>query len=271
MGDSYVREFYSKSSGESPKGNFHDVIVLHDSPHLEWDMVSKKIPVLSKGWFELSRLDARDRIDFTRDFWLAKMPYHPMLNDFLIIFFSKVESIGIFATQQRYDDPYEVQLVYNLKDDNGFFRGSPPATEEEVANLQELFPEVIFPPDYIAFLQIHNGFCKATDITGIKKICQMQCCYHSFQSLLQQKGELLTAQGEEVDPKKLIPFYESFGMPFYQCFWAEWYPEQEMGNVYYSGVTHTISDVKDSEKAPSEKMAFPSFTDWLIFYLEQVV
>jgi hypothetical protein len=58
-------------------------------------------------------------------------------------------------------------------------------------------------------------------------------------------------------------------MPFYQCFWAEWYPEQEMGNVYYSGESKTISDVFGSFSS-SETMAFTTFTDWLMFYLERI-
>lgn len=270
MSSDHVKEFYSKSSGESPKGNFHDVIVLQESPHLDWKLLSKKVPSLSKGWFELSRLPPADRIEFSRDFWLAKMPYHPILQKFLMTFFSRLDDVGVYATQQKFDDPYEVHLVYNLKGDDGFFKGSPPITDEELIRLKEMFPDIILPEDYLAFLQIHNGFCKATDCTGIKKSSQMKICYEALQSLLTQKGVLLTSKGEEVDPTKLIPFYESFGMPFYQCFWAEWYPEQEMGNVYYSGVNHSISDVKDSEKAPSETMAFPSFADWLMFYLEQI-
>lgn len=93
--------------------------------------------------------------------------------------------------------------------------------------------------------------------------------YETFQSFLEEQGAPPTSDGKPVDPKTLIPFYESFGMPFFQCFWAEWYPEQEMGNVYYSGETHSISSVRIVGDA-SENMAFPTFIDWLIFYLEQI-
>jgi hypothetical protein len=78
-----------------------------------------------------------------------------------------------------------------------------------------------------------------------------------------------TSDGIEVDPKTLIPFYESFGMPFFQCFWTEWYPEEEMGNVYYSGVSKKIL-VAEDERPSEENMAFPTFLDWLMFYLERV-
>lgn len=80
---------------------------------------------------------------------------------------------------------------------------------------------------------------------------------------------LLTAEGSEVNPKHLIPFYESFGFPCYQCFWADWYPDQEMGNIYYSGLTHTISANRD-ETVGTENMSFPTFLDWLMFYLETI-
>ena len=58
-------------------------------------------------------------------------------------------------------------------------------------------------------------------------------------------------------------------MPFFQCFWLEWYPEDEMGNVYYSGVANTISDLA-AKATSAENMAFPTFTDWLMFYLETI-
>ena len=94
--------------------------------------------------------------------------------------------------------------------------------------------------------------------------------YLAFQQMLEQQDSIITSIGTTIDPKALIPFYESFGMPFYQCFWAEWYPEQEMGNVYYSTESKTISDLFTSG-ASSESMAFPTFMDWLTFYLERVV
>jgi hypothetical protein len=58
-------------------------------------------------------------------------------------------------------------------------------------------------------------------------------------------------------------------MPFFQCFWGEWYPEREMGNVYYSGFTRSISDYTQFGVGV-ETMAFETFTDWLMFYLETI-
>jgi hypothetical protein len=135
--------------------------------------------------------------------------------------------------------------------------------------LQKAFPDHILPNDYMAFLQIHNGFCKATDCTGILAAESVPESTEILRMLIQQNDPMMTSQDKIIDPKTLIPFYESFGMPFYQCFWTEWYPEQEMGNVYYSGVENTISDVFRGILG-SEIMAYPTFIDWLMFYLERV-
>ena len=91
-----------------------------------------------------------------------------------------------------------------------------------------------------------------------------------LQSKISELGKGVTnTKGELINPHSLIPFYESFGMPFYQCFYKDWYPETEMGNIYYSGNTNTISDVKNKDPS-SEAMAFSTFSDWLIFYLETI-
>lgn len=98
----------------------------------------------------------------------------------------------------------------------------------------------------------------------------MREVYERFQQMLKKLDVLKTTDEIEVNPKTLIPFYESFGMPFYQCFWSEWYPEEEMGNVYFSDLTKTISSTHLRESSP-ENMAFPTFIDWLKFYLERIV
>jgi hypothetical protein len=115
---------------------------------------------------------------------------------------------------------------------------------------------------------MHDGFCKTTDCTGVIASECVSKEYEKLQDFLQKQNPMITDKGTEVNPKTLIPFYKSFGMPFYQCFWSEWYPEQEMGNVYYSGVDKTISDI--SSQIGSESMAFATFIDWLIFYLERI-
>ncbi|MBA3957156.1 MAG: SMI1/KNR4 family protein [Parachlamydiaceae bacterium] len=268
--DHHIKGYFSQFRDDSPKGQFHKVIALHDGDSdLSWESVTRLIPQMSKGWFELAHLPAKDRIEFIGDFWLSKLPFHPLLAPFLQRFFDSLNDVGVFITQRTYDDPYEASLVYSLKNDSGFFRGALPATEQEISDLQKSFAPNILPNDYYAFLRVHNGFWKTTDCTGLIRSQDMPEKYATFQTLLEQEGSISTSRGKPVNPKALIPFYESFGMPFYQCFWAEWYPEQEMGNVYYSDSTKTIFDVESSDPS-AESMAFSTFLDWLMFYMERI-
>lgn len=266
----HVKDFFSQFCEDTPQGHFHKVTALNDHPEISWEALLHSVPNMCKGWFELSHLSPQDRIEFTCDFWLAKLPYHPTCSEFIEHFFSNLEDIQVYLTQQKFDDPLEAYLVYILKNDSGFFKGKLPISEHELSDLQKAFPDCILPSDYLAFLQIHNGFSKATDCTGIIPSTYMETAYNNFQSLIGMTETITTNDGIVVDQKKLIPFYESFGMPFYQCFWADWYPEEEMGNVYFSGMTMTISDTNGSDPS-SDTMAFPTFTDWLMFYMETII
>lgn len=267
--DLHAVEYYSAYSEPGPHGHFHKVIALHDHPYLDWPDAVEIAPTLSRGWYELARLPIQDRIEFTRDFWLAKLPYHPDLNQFLTKFFASLDDVGIFLTQQKYEDPFDVHLVYSLADNSGFFHGKSPATEAEIINLQKEFLNYILPVDYLAFLQIHNGFAKLTD-TGITPSTQMKQTYQTFQQMLEEGDvPITTIDGTSVNPTSLIPFYESFGMPFFQCFWGDWYPDQEMGNIYYSALSRVISTCRKKDEC-AETLAFQMFTDWLIFYLEKI-
>lgn len=265
----HVKEYFHQFSSDEPLSHhFHSVIALHEAPDVSWQVLKEKIPCLDRGWYELSLLSVKDRIEFTRDFWLSKLPYRPGLSEFLERFFSSLEDIDVIITQKTFDAPHEQQLVYILKDDKGFFCGAPSISEEKLQTLRKLFVNDMLPLDYIAFLQIHNGFHKTTDSTGIIPSTKVEVSYLELQKLIERMEPLKTSKGKSVDPKSLIPFYESFGLPFYQCFWAEWYPEGEMGNIYYSGETNIISDLEDLKN--DESMAFPTFTDWLMFYLDCV-
>lgn len=265
----HVKDFFHEFSDNSPRGNFHQVIALHEAENRDWDFWSKRVPSLPRGWYELALLTAKDRIEFIREHWLAKLPYVPKLSVFVTDFFSGLEDVGIYVTQRTFDDPFEVQQVYCEKGGNSFFRGFPAAKEQDLNLLKTQFPELMLPADYIAFLEIHNGFSKATDI-GILPAKQVFPMYTELQEMLRERGALFDAQEREVNPRSLIRFYDSFGFPCYQCFWAEWYPAEEMGNVYYSGLTHTISNTQMYEASP-ENMAFPTFLDWLMFYMESIL
>lgn len=265
--DSHVLEYFKESSGKDPApGTYHRVIPLHAETDLLFDDLKALMPTLNRGWYELSRLSVEDRIEFTRDFWMSRLPYHPELAPFLMRFFSNLDDIGIFLTQRVYQQPFEAHMVYSLKGDEGFFQGNMPISDEELIHLTQQFPTLIFPADYSAFLRIHNGFAKQDDI-GIVPAERLHALREHLKAHLE--GTLLASKGVPVDPAGLIPFYESDELGTYQCFWDDWYPDQEMGNVYLSEISGTISDTTDSKRA-SETMAFPTFLDWLMFYLERV-
>ncbi len=266
--DKHALEYYIPYSKKDSQGHFHRVIDLNTDQKISWSEASKLSPHLGKGWYELSHLSNQDRVDFTKEFWLSKLPYHSMLDEFLNKFFSGIDDIAVFLTQRTYDDKFEAEMIYSLSGNSGFYRGYAPAKENEIIALQKVFTDYILPSDYLAFLQVHNGFAKLTD-TGITKSSEMENSYQEFQRMLEKEFPLSTSSGDPVNPKSLIPFYKSFGMEFYQCFWGEWYPEQEMGTVYYSSTTKTILTSKKQDDFV-ETMAFKTFTDWLMFYLEKI-
>ncbi len=267
MGNS-IRDYFSSASDDLPKGNFHRVIALHEDPHLEWETLHKSAPNLCRGWYELAKLNKKDRIEFLSEYWMNKLPYRQGVSEFLAGFLQNLDDIGVYITQRVFDATYECYLVYCLKEDSGFYKGLPPATDEQVQALLKQFPDLMLPPDFLAFLQIHNGFSKTTDSTGIIPSGSIYEYYEKFQAL--PANEVIkTLAGNDVNPSALIPFYKSFGMPYYQCFWSEWYPEGEMGNVYYSEQIKTIF-INENEGVTEESMAFPTFLNWLKFYLERI-
>lgn len=262
--DTRVKDFFRQPS-DDPHGNFHQVIALHEAPDFDWKTIHPMVKDLPKGWLELARLSPKDRVEFLRDFWMNKLPYRCGFSEFLLKFFDSIEDVGVYIVKKNSHDPFETCLVYSVKGDKSFYRGGPPALEEDILLLQKKFGDFSFPGDYVAFLQIHDGFWKTTDCTGICRLKNLKKLNETFQQLIGES--LLTSEGKEVNPKSLVAFYESFGMPFFQCFWSDWYPEEEVGNVYFSGESKTLLY---REGVGPEAMAFPTFLDWLMFYLEQI-
>jgi len=267
--DRHIPEFYHPSFDDAPSGRFHEVLLLDKSSELSWKDVLQLIPNFPRGWFELANLNCQDRIDFTCSYWLKKLPFHVKLNETLERFFTSLDDIAIFLIKKRPDAPFQAEMVYSIADNGGFYRGGFPATDMNVQTMKTSFPNILLPEDYTSFLQIHDGWWKTTDCTGLIGSDQIADTYGQFQNRFIDLLPITTTEGIPVDPKKLIPFYKSFGMPFYQCFWAEWYPENEMGNVYYSSDSNCISGPCNREAA-AEMMSFPTFSEWLAFYLERV-
>ncbi len=269
MGDFFSDPLSDSLGHLSRKEHFHKVIALHEEPDLTWEFLNSQVPALPRGWYELSRLPASYRIEFTRDYWLSKIPNTLRDNENLerriISFFDELEELGIYATQTSPGLPFDVHMVYGLKDAAAFFNGSPPASLDTINNLEKQFGTISFPRDYLNFLQIHDGFCKYTD-TGLIKTRDMVKTYLKFQQLLGDEV-IVAAQGQIINPSSLIPFYESYGLHCYQCFFTDWYEGEEMGNVFFSEQEKLMSNFLDANHL-QENMAFPTFLDWLLFYLE---
>ena len=266
--DHHIKEYFKESSAkESSVGAYHQVIHLRQDSSMSWQEAVKLSPSLPRGWFELSKLKTEDRIEFCRDFWISRFPFHPDLAPLLTKFFSTLDDLCVFLTQKTFDSPVKPKLIYSIKGDTGFFQGDPPADDYLLSLLQSEFPGVLFPQDYLAFLSIHNGFGKLDD-TGILQVQDLKNTYLAFTERLEEQDTIFLEEGVPLNPKHLYPFYESFGTRCYQCFLEDWYPEQEMGNAYYSDMTKSLSPLK-SNFAAAEIQAFPTFGDWLFFYLER--
>lgn len=255
--NSHVQRYYRKIGETGTVSRFyHEVIALQDSPHLSWDDVYKMAPSLPKGWYELSQLKSADRIEFTRDFWLATLPFSPHIDELLQHFFCELDDVGIFLIQLDADSAFECEMVYSFADDSRFYRGFPPTSSEAIEQLKIDFNQVL-PEDYLSFLRIHDGFCMNGDI-GILSTRRL----HEVKTQLAEELEV------SIDPTGLIPFYKSSDKPCYQCFFAQWAPLGQAGNVFCSA-EKMISDILD-KNSWVENLAFPTFLDWLIYYLERV-
>ncbi|MBF8263191.1 MAG: hypothetical protein HW387_856 [Parachlamydiales bacterium] len=257
-----VRDFYRTEGKE--EGLFSSALFLTVDQQ-SWEEASAKCSRLPRGWFELCHLPAEDRIEFVRDFWLNLLPYHPSFHLFLEDFFRKIEDITVVLTQSQKQGPWSVEMVYSLKDNRSFFRGLPPCNESAIDELKSRVATP-FPRDYLAFLRIHNGFGKLSEL-GLLSVDRVVDAKQRLMDQYLDAERPLRAGNVSIDPCALIPFYESYGLGSYQCFFNEWYPGNEMGNVYLSGIDYTISDYAD-RKRWADHFAFPTFLDWLSFYLE---
>lgn len=258
-----VQEFYrtSKKKGEPP---FNAVFFLTEENYL-WEETKKKVPGLSRGWFELCKLPASDRIDFTRDFWLDRLPYQPRVHSRLLEFFHGLDDVAVVCSQAKEGDPWKAEMVYSMQENRSFFRGCPSCKEEEIDELQ-IAVNANLPHDYLAFLRIHNGFGRLSDLGLLNCDDVIEAKRNLMDRLLRAENPLMLNE-QPIDPSALIPFFELFGLDSYQCFFTDWYPENEMGNVYLSGIDDTISDYTD-RKEWADHLAFPTFLEWLSFYLE---
>ena len=257
--NSLAKKFY-EIGGES---NIQEVLSLGDNPKIHWDEISEKVPDLPRSWFELSRVPSQIRIEFLSDLWFSSLPFNPLAHSSFIRFFSRLDDVAILVVKRESET--QVEMVYSLSDNRSFFRGFPPATEEDIRVFKNEINENL-PRDYLSFLRLHNGFGKLSE-QGILRIEEIPKERSVVKELLMNRDKIIKWKGRSVDPDALIPFYEDYGLNSFQCFFSDWYPGSEMGNVYLSGINYTISDIAD-RNIWSEQLGFPSFLEWLAFYLE---
>lgn len=259
--NSLIRQYFSGNK----ENQFKEVFFLTEDSNAKWEEISKKAPDLPRGWFELSRVSPQDRVEFTRDFWLDRMPYHPSAHPAFFEFFEQLDDVAIILMRMKEGEPLNSELVYSLADNSSFFRGRPPAKERDVHELKNEL-EINLPHDYLSFVRIHNGFGKLSEM-GLLEIEEIAHARRRVMDLIIQTDKRVKSGDLVVDPGALIPFYEALGLASFQCFYTDWYPGSEMGNVYLSGIDYTLSDVSD-KKAWSENLAFPTFSEWLAHYLQ---
>ncbi len=251
-----VRRFLYEES------NFEEVVVLSEGPPKDWNEVANFFPNFPKGWFELSRVASEDRIEFIRIFWEQTLPFQPKAHRSISDFFNALDDIGVVLSKSK--DSWQAQLVYSLNDNSSFFRGLEPASAEEIDELK-LELEVACPRDWVAFTKIHNGFGKLSEIDLIlaSEISEKK---RKLRDIILNATEQVKSGKVVVDPDSLIPFFEASGLSSFQCFYSDWYPADEMGNVYFSGIDYTVSDLTLREMW-NDNGAFTTFLEWLSKYL----
>lgn len=248
---------YYQVGGKSP---FQEVLFLSDAKDLEWSALSEKVPELPRSWFELARISSKDRIEFVSNRWMDSLSFQPGASRGITRFFLNLDEIDVVVVKS--DFLYSVEMVYSLSDNRSFFRGFPPLTEQDI----RIFKAEInahLPTDYFSFFRLHNGFGKLSEM-GILPIDEIPKAIQTVREILECQTN---AQNYLINPEMLIPFFENLGS--FQCFFSDWYPNSEMGNVFLSGIDYTVSDTT-SREAWEEECAFATFIEWLSKYLEGI-
>jgi len=245
------------------EANLEEALILSEEPDRAWDEVSRLAPSTPRGWYELSRVPAEDRVEFTRAFWLRRLPFHPKAHREISSFFSSLDDVGVVLARKK--DSWSPELLYSLMDNSCFFRGMPPAKEEQIEELKNEL-DFSFPADWAAFVKIHNGFGKLSEM-DLLKIEDIPTARRKVLDLLYKAAQPVKSGETAIDPRSLVPFFEASGLSSFQCFYADWYPGNEMGNVYFSGIDYTVSDTARPDRW-GESGAFATFLEWLASYLE---
>ncbi len=252
-----VRKFFCEA------GDFEEVRILTETPAKNFDELISLAPKFPRGWFELSLVPPRDRVEFALTFWLGRLPFQPKAHALIVSFFESLDDVCVVLSKQK--GTWTPQLVYSLRDNSSFFRGFLPAEEESLLDLK-IEMDFSFPSDWIAFAQIHNGFGKLSEM-GVLRFEEIPFARRKVMDMILTASRPVRSGHLVVDAAALIPFFELPGLNSFQCFYADWYPGFEMGNVYFSGIDYTVSETNQTD-ATEENGAFSTFLEWLALYLE---
>ena len=258
--NSQIREFFRVDKLDQP--HFQKVRFLNEENDLQWQDVEKI--GLPRGWYELSRISNLDRVEFLKEFWLTRLSYHPKATSLIENFFDKLDDIVVLICRQTEEDPWQAELVYSLADNSTFFRGLAPAFDDEI-DFEKKGIRSELPQDYWSFFKLHNGFGRLSKL-GFMPLNRLREARDQLRERVLQSDKILRFGSSKIDPYSLFPFYEEYGVASFQCFNAEWYPTSEMGNVYFSGIDFTLSDIS-IPSAAEENMAFATFLEWLAAFL----
>lgn len=256
-----IFEYYQKNA----ENGFSDIVIVDEKCFKTYEELNKLAYNFPKAWWELSKLQITDKIEFSRDFCLKILPYSPDIYSFIYDFFLNLNDILIIMTKKTNDEKYFVELVYSMQNNCTFFRGKPPLDSEIIRYVNSQFNDIL-PSDFLAFLKIHNGFAKNSD-TGIIEAENIFEYTNNIRNLIENQKKRILCNEHEIDPQDLIFFYQSYQRGDFQCFYTRWFPYSGIGNVSYSFKDNAISDYFD-KTAWENNLAFPTFLNWLMFYLE---
>lgn len=227
---------------------------------MSWEAISRKVPRLPRGWYELVGLTQKDRLDFFQEYWLTALGIDHTHSPGICRFFSRLDSLDIYVYRYA-NEPYQVRMFYTFDHGNHGFQGNPPLLETE---------GLVFPNlgdcDYIRFFSIHNGFGKWED-EGI----------FSYRSLarVQYKLREMLLRLDKISPEDscaslgIFPFYGYEEPLAYQCFLVD--SEVRRGfsspNVLLSESSLVHRNLESLELLHLTTSQYSSFLLWLENYL----
>lgn len=227
---------------------------------MSWETISRKVPRLPRGWYELVGLTQKDRIDFFQEYWIATLGINDNHYPGICRFFSFLDSLDVYVYRYA-SGPYHVRMFYTFNHGRYGFQGNPPLIDTE-----NLFFPNLGDRDYIRFFSIHNGFGKWED-EGI----------FSYRSLARAQYKLreLLVHLEKISPEDncaslgLFPFY-GYAAPFtYQCFLVD--NEVRRGfpspNILLSEESLAYRNLESLELLYLTTSQYSSFLLWLENYL----